>query len=171
MPDWDAVADQNVATLRAEVGRDPHDKALSDLIGELSTRGGNAFGQRWARHDVRHHRAGAKRIHHPLVGDLTFTYETTRLTADDGLYLVLCAVRRQPRCRRPRPPRQPERLRTEDLNVRHLTDPWIRAEPGQRRDLRRGPLALPARPHRTQLRSMATSGGESGCGCTSLIAR
>ncbi|WP_431683430.1 helix-turn-helix domain-containing protein [Kitasatospora sp. KL5] len=90
-PDWDAVADQNVATLRAEVGRNPYDKALSDLIGELSTRG-DTFRQRWARHDVRHHRAGAKRINHPLVGELTFTYETTRLTADDGLYLVLCSV-------------------------------------------------------------------------------
>ncbi|GAA2740956.1 helix-turn-helix transcriptional regulator [Kitasatospora cinereorecta] len=91
-PDWDAVADQNVATLRAEVGRNPYDKALSDLVGELSTRGGDAFRLRWARHDVRRHRSGAKRIHHPLVGDLTFAYETTRLTADDGLYLILCAV-------------------------------------------------------------------------------
>ena len=91
-PDWAAVADQNVTTLRAEAGRSPYDKALSDLIGELSTRGNDAFRQRWARHDVRHHTAGAKRIHHPLVGDLTFTYETTQLTADDGLYLILCAV-------------------------------------------------------------------------------
>ncbi|WP_457031098.1 helix-turn-helix domain-containing protein [Kitasatospora sp. P5_F3] len=90
-PDWDAVADQNVATLRAEVGRNPYDKALSDLIGELSTRG-DTFRQRWARHDVRQHRAGAKRINHPLVGELTFTYETTQLTADDGLYLILCSV-------------------------------------------------------------------------------
>ncbi|OKI29219.1 hypothetical protein [Streptomyces sp. CB03911] len=70
----------------------PYDKMLSDLIGELSTRGGDAFRQRWARHDVRRHRAGAKRIHHPLAGDLTFTYETTRLTADDGLHLILCSV-------------------------------------------------------------------------------
>ncbi len=90
-PDWNAVADQNVATLRAEVGRNPYDKTLSDLIGELSTRG-DTFRQRWARHDVHHHRAGAKRINHPLVGELTFTYETTQLTNDDGLYLILCSV-------------------------------------------------------------------------------
>ena len=54
-PGWSAatpVADQNVATLRAEVGRNPYDKALSDLIGELSTRG-DTFRQRWARHEVR----------------------------------------------------------------------------------------------------------------------
>ncbi|MFC1432492.1 helix-turn-helix domain-containing protein [Streptacidiphilus sp. N1-3] len=90
-PDWDAVADQNVATLRAEVGRNPHDKALSDLIGELSTRG-DTFDRRWARHEVRRHRAGAKRITHPLVGDMTFTYETMHLTADEGLYLIVCGV-------------------------------------------------------------------------------
>jgi transcriptional regulator with XRE-family HTH domain len=90
-PDWDAVADQNVATLRAEVGRNPHDKALSDLIGELSTRG-DTFRRRWARHDVRRHRAGAKRITHPTVGDMTFNYETMQLTADDGLYLIVCGV-------------------------------------------------------------------------------
>jgi transcriptional regulator with XRE-family HTH domain len=90
-PDWDAVADQNVATLRAEVGRNPHDKALSDLIGELSTRG-DTFCQRWARHEVRRHRAGAKRITHPLVGEMTFTYETMQLTADDGLYLIVCGT-------------------------------------------------------------------------------
>ncbi|MFC8449352.1 helix-turn-helix domain-containing protein [Kitasatospora sp. NPDC057223] len=87
-PDWDAVADQNVATLRAEVGSNPYDKALSDLIGELSTRG-DTFRERWARHEVRRHRAGAKRIRHPLVGDLTINYETMELAADEGLFLII----------------------------------------------------------------------------------
>jgi hypothetical protein len=90
-PDWDAVADQNVATLRAEVGRNPYDKALSDLIGELSTRG-DTFRQRWARHEVRQHRAGAKRLNHPLIGQLTFNYETMELAADEGLYLIVCGA-------------------------------------------------------------------------------
>ena len=90
-PDWDAVADQSVATLRAEVGRNPYDKALSDLIGELSTRG-DTFRQRWAQHEVRRHRAGAKRLNHPLVGQMTFTYETMELTADQGLYLIACSA-------------------------------------------------------------------------------
>jgi transcriptional regulator with XRE-family HTH domain len=90
-PDWDAVADQNVATLRAEVGRNPYDKALSDLIGELSTRG-DTFRQRWAQHEVRRHRAGAKRLNHPLVGQLTFNYETMELAADEGLYLIVCTA-------------------------------------------------------------------------------
>lgn len=90
-PDWDAVADQNVATLRAEADRNPYDKALSDLIGELSTRG-DTFRQRWARHEVRRHRAGAKRLNHPLIGPMTFTYETMELAADEGLYLIVCGV-------------------------------------------------------------------------------
>ena len=90
-PDWETVADQNVATLRAEVGRNPYDKALSDLIGELSTRG-DTFRQRWARHEVRRHRAGAKRLNHPLIGQMTFTYETMELAADEGLYLIACGV-------------------------------------------------------------------------------
>ncbi|WP_034264910.1 helix-turn-helix domain-containing protein [Actinospica robiniae] len=90
-PDWDAVADQNVATLRAEVGRNPYDKAVSDLIGELSTRG-DTFSQRWARHEVRRHRAGAKRINHPLIGELTFNYEAMDLAADQGLSLIVCHV-------------------------------------------------------------------------------
>ena len=37
-PDWDTAADTCVAILRTEAGRDPHDKALHDLVGELSTR-------------------------------------------------------------------------------------------------------------------------------------
>jgi transcriptional regulator with XRE-family HTH domain len=90
-PDWDAVADQNVATLRAEAGRNPYDKALSDLIGELSTRG-DTFRERWARHEVRRHRAGAKRLNHPLVGQMTFTYETMELAADEGLFLIVCGA-------------------------------------------------------------------------------
>ncbi len=90
-PDWDAVADQNVATLRAEAGRNPYDKALSDLIGELSTRG-DTFRQRWAQHEVRRHRAGAKRLNHPLAGPMTFTYETMELAADEGLYLIVCGT-------------------------------------------------------------------------------
>ena len=88
-PDWDAVADQNVASLRAEVGRNPYDKALSDLIGELSTRG-DTFRQRWAKHEVHRHSTGAKRLNHPVVGPLTYHYEAMELVADEGLVLIVC---------------------------------------------------------------------------------
>ena len=47
---------------------------------------------RWARHEFRRHRAGAKRLNHPLAGQLTFTYETMELAADDGLFLIVCGA-------------------------------------------------------------------------------
>ena len=82
--EWERVAHDVVALLRAEAGRDPYDRALSDLVGELSTRS-EEFGARWAAHDVRLHRTGVKRFHHPLVGDLSLSYEALELPADAGL--------------------------------------------------------------------------------------
>src|SRR3954464_15376892 len=37
-PEWDRVATELVAHLRSEAGRNPYDRQLSDLVGELSTR-------------------------------------------------------------------------------------------------------------------------------------
>jgi transcriptional regulator with XRE-family HTH domain len=76
-----------VASLRAQVGHNPYDRELSDLIGLLSTRS-EEFRVLWARHDVRFHRSGVKRFIHPLVGELTFTYERLELAADPGLAIV-----------------------------------------------------------------------------------
>ncbi|MFE3518274.1 helix-turn-helix transcriptional regulator [Streptomyces sp. NPDC059166] len=84
--DWDRGANDAVAFLRTESGRSPHDKALTDLIGELITRSDD-FTRRWARHDVKFHRSGVKNLHHPLVGDLALPYEAMDLPADPGLRL------------------------------------------------------------------------------------
>jgi transcriptional regulator with XRE-family HTH domain len=84
--DWEELAADVVALLRGEAGRDPYDRALSDLIGELSTRS-DVFRTWWAAHNVRLHRTGVKRMHHPEVGDLTLGYESMELTADAGLLL------------------------------------------------------------------------------------
>ena len=73
--------------LRTEAGRDPYDKALTDLVGELCTRS-DAFRVRWAAHDVRLHRTGLKHFHHPVVGDLHLSYEVMELPADPGLALI-----------------------------------------------------------------------------------
>jgi hypothetical protein len=81
---WERLADDTVALLRAEAGRNPYDRALSDLIGQLSTRS-ETFRTRWAAHNVRFHRTGVKHLHHPVVGDLTLTYEALELPADAGL--------------------------------------------------------------------------------------
>ena len=76
-----------MAALRLQAGRDPFDKRLTDLVGELSTRS-DAFRVRWAAHDVRLHRTGIKSFHHPVVGDLHLSYEVMELPADPGLSLV-----------------------------------------------------------------------------------
>lgn len=84
--DWEFGANAIVASLRVEAGRNPRDRGLTDLIGELVTRS-DVFRTRWAAHDVRFHRTGSKRIHHAEVGDLEFDYEGLELPADPGLVM------------------------------------------------------------------------------------
>ena len=86
--DWDRIAHDGVAILRAEAGRDPYDRELSDLVGELSTRS-DLFRTLWAQHDVYRHDAGLKRFHHPIVGELTVNFETMELVADPGLTIFI----------------------------------------------------------------------------------
>ena len=80
--DWDHVADDLVGALRVQAGRDPRDKALSDLIGELSTRS-DEFVARWARQNVRLHRTARKRLHNRVVGEIELTGNALELPADD----------------------------------------------------------------------------------------
>jgi transcriptional regulator with XRE-family HTH domain len=86
--DWEKVAKDLVAALRSQAGRNPYDRALSDLVGELSTRS-EAFRTWWAAHNVRYHQTGTKRLHHPVVGDLELDYEVMELAADTGLRLAV----------------------------------------------------------------------------------
>ena len=86
--DWEQVATDAVAVLRSEAGRDPYDRGLSDLVGELSTRS-DSFRTRWAAHNVRFHDTGSKRFRHPIIGELELTYETMQLAADAGLMLFV----------------------------------------------------------------------------------
>ncbi len=85
--DWGRAADDTVAILRTAAGRDPYDRDLSDLVGELSTRS-EEFRTRWAAHNVRIHRTGTKTFHHPVIGELSLAYEMMDLSADSGLALV-----------------------------------------------------------------------------------
>lgn len=84
--DWDKTSRELVATMRGEAGRNPYDRRLSDLVGELATRS-ERFRTLWAAHDVRYHRSGVKRLRHPVVGNLELTYEAFELPADPGLTL------------------------------------------------------------------------------------
>lgn len=87
-PDWETAAKDLVANLRAEAGRSPYDRALTDLVGELSTRS-EPFRRWWASHNVRRHQTGRKRMRHPTVGFLELEYEVMELTADSGLALAV----------------------------------------------------------------------------------
>jgi transcriptional regulator with XRE-family HTH domain len=82
--DWDRIARDVVATLRSAAGRNPYDRDLTDLVGELSTRS-DEFRQHWARHDVRFHISGVKHFHHAQVGDLELNYERLEVVFDTGL--------------------------------------------------------------------------------------
>lgn len=82
-PDWEQVANDVVAILRSYAGQRPHDKGLTDLVGELATRS-EEFRTRWAAHNVRFHRTGMKKLHHPVVGDLELAYEAMELPANPG---------------------------------------------------------------------------------------
>jgi transcriptional regulator with XRE-family HTH domain len=84
--DWEKAARDVVAYLRAEAGRNPYDPALTELIGELSTRS-DVFRTLWASHDVRYHRTGVKVFHHPIVGRIELPFEAFALPADQGLTL------------------------------------------------------------------------------------
>jgi transcriptional regulator with XRE-family HTH domain len=87
-PDWDVFAGMCVANMRAEAGRDPHDRDLQDLVGELSTCS-EVFRGLWGAHDVRTHGTGTKRFHHPQVGELVLAYEELAITAEPGLVMLV----------------------------------------------------------------------------------
>lgn len=87
--DWERAANDTVAIMRTEAGRDPYDRGgLSDLVGELSTRS-EEFRVRWASHNVRQHYTGKKHFRHRIVGDLHLLYEALELSADAGLTLTV----------------------------------------------------------------------------------
>jgi transcriptional regulator with XRE-family HTH domain len=84
--DYDQIARDAAAMLRLEAGRNPHDQALIELVGELSTQSA-LFRQRWASQDVRYHRSGRKRLRHPVVGQLDLSFLACELPSEPGLQL------------------------------------------------------------------------------------
>ncbi len=86
-PNWALSANTTVSILRTEAGRDPYDKSLSDLIGELSTRS-EEFRTRWAAHNVRLHRTGDKHFHHPAVGELNLAFDALEVPGEPGWTLT-----------------------------------------------------------------------------------
>jgi transcriptional regulator with XRE-family HTH domain len=139
--DWERLAEDVVALLRGEAGRHPFDRELTDLVGELSTRS-EEFSTGWAAHNVRLHRSGVKRLHHPLVGDLSLAYESLDLTADEGLRLNAYSA----------PPGSPDREALDLIASWAATDPALEAAPAAGK----GPAAV------TGLAARAESAAETG---------
>lgn len=86
--DWDQVAADTAAMLRMDAGRHPKDPLLGQIVGELSIRS-TEFRRLWARNRVHERRAGTKDYHHPLVGDLTITYQALAPAADPDQTLMV----------------------------------------------------------------------------------
>jgi MmyB-like transcription regulator ligand binding domain len=88
---WESVARDCAAALRIEAGRDPYNRRLTDLVGELSTRS-EPFRTWWATHNVRLHNSATKVIRHPVVGDIEVTGQALSVPADPGLTIIAYTV-------------------------------------------------------------------------------
>jgi transcriptional regulator with XRE-family HTH domain len=89
--DWDRAARETAAILRSAAGRDPHDRDLSDLVGELATQS-EAFRIHWAAHNVRFHSTAVKHLNHPVVGELSLSFNRLDIAADHGLTMFTYAA-------------------------------------------------------------------------------
>jgi transcriptional regulator with XRE-family HTH domain len=90
-PDWDRAARETAAILRSAAGRDPYDRDLSDLVGELATQS-EAFRAHWAAHNVRFHTTAVKTLEHPVVGELSLSFNRLDIAADHGLTIFTYAA-------------------------------------------------------------------------------
>jgi transcriptional regulator with XRE-family HTH domain len=87
-PEWERVAVNTVGGLRAAAGLDQDDPRLIETVGELSVRSPD-FGRLWARHDIRQKTRETKRFRHPLVGELSLSYEAFTVNSAPGRQLVV----------------------------------------------------------------------------------
>ncbi|MEV5376628.1 helix-turn-helix transcriptional regulator [Streptomyces nondiastaticus] len=85
--EWEKKAADVVAFLRLDAGRCPEDPHLAALVGELSVKSPE-FRSLWAAHNVEDKGFGVKKLHHPVVGPLTLSYETLVLPADQDQKLI-----------------------------------------------------------------------------------
>ncbi|MEV7674671.1 helix-turn-helix domain-containing protein [Streptomyces sp. NPDC000963] len=92
--DWECKATEVVSVLRLYAGCYPDDPHLLALVGELSVRS-EEFRSLWAAHTVADKGHGTKRMRHPLVGEMTLSYETLKVSGDDP-DLVLVTYHAEP---------------------------------------------------------------------------
>jgi transcriptional regulator with XRE-family HTH domain len=86
--DWDLVAAEAVAGLRASAGARVDDPRLIELVDHLSAHSED-FARLWARHDVLPKVGGTRRLRHPLVGSMELRHEKLAVTGSGGQLLVI----------------------------------------------------------------------------------
>ncbi|MGH3253126.1 MAG: helix-turn-helix transcriptional regulator [Trebonia sp.] len=86
--DWEAQACNAVDSLRFDAGKKPGDPRTQQLVGELSLASAE-FRRWWSEHHVHQRTFGSKRLHHPVVGELTVDYETLFLPGDSQQTLYI----------------------------------------------------------------------------------
>ncbi|WP_040795172.1 helix-turn-helix domain-containing protein [Nocardia higoensis] len=86
--DWELQARNAVENLRFDAGRTPDDPETQKLVGELSL-ASPEFRQWWSEHQVHQRTFGSKRLHHPVVGELTVEFETLTLPGDSDQTVFL----------------------------------------------------------------------------------
>ena len=86
--DWEVVAREAVAGLRASAGARIDDPRLGELVDHLSERSPE-FVRLWARHDVLPKTGGTRRLRHPLVGPMELRHEKLVVAGAGGQVLVI----------------------------------------------------------------------------------
>lgn len=86
-PDWDHVADEQVAALKQGPFR--ADPDIASLADELAITAGDAFTRRTHAIPAMAKSSGVLRLVHPEAGVLRLAYETLELSADDDQRLVV----------------------------------------------------------------------------------
>jgi hypothetical protein len=86
--DWECVAAETVGLLRLAAGRNPDDPGIAELVEELSL-DDHDFRRMWEDHDVAAMTSGTRRIWHPLVGEMTLSFEALVVPDDTSQVLVI----------------------------------------------------------------------------------
>ncbi|MFP7833919.1 helix-turn-helix transcriptional regulator [Marisediminicola sp. LYQ134] len=90
---WETFASTTVASLRRDLARHPHDRRLAALVDDL--RAADADAERWWNdHGVRDYASVAKKIRHPLVGELEFDLEIVTAPHDPEQRLIVYTAER-----------------------------------------------------------------------------
>jgi transcriptional regulator with XRE-family HTH domain len=86
--DWEGVTRLALAQLRMDSVKYPGDPRLAAIVGELSVLD-PLFRQWWATHDVATRGTGVKKLHHPIVADLTLDWDTLTCATDPDQQIIV----------------------------------------------------------------------------------